>query len=103
MLGVAFCWRSFRSMAVSIPKAAETGGRIAGPQVIDLKHCVCVCHGAISRLRWPSTGRSHMSNTEVQCGLRHSRSISVPTELTQKLIQKHLTKSLTRVYGLQEE
>jgi hypothetical protein len=43
MLGVAFCWRSFRSMALSIPKAAKRGGRIVGPQIIDLKHCLCVC------------------------------------------------------------
>jgi hypothetical protein len=94
MLGVAFCWRSFRSMALSIPKATDSGGRIVGPQVIDLKHfvCVCVCmcvsrsiqqtevdvHRRVSLL----PGRSHMSNTQVRWGLRYRKSILVPTELT---------------------
>lgn len=49
MLGVIFGWRSFRSVAVSIPQAAEASGRIVSRQVIDLK--CCVCHGDISRLR----------------------------------------------------
>jgi hypothetical protein len=85
MLGVVFCWRSFRSMAVSIPKAAEIGGRIVSLQVIDLKHCVC--HGAISGLRWASArvslaGRpvSHEQHSTSE-GTQLQKIVLVPNEL----------------------
>jgi hypothetical protein len=97
MLGVAFCWRSFRSsvfrsMALSMPKAAETGGCIVGPQVIDLKHCLCVCvcvsqsyqqtevygHRCVSLL----PGRSHVNNSQVRLVIRYRKSILLKTELT---------------------
>lgn len=75
MLGVEFCWRSFRSMALSIPKAAETGGRIVGSERYRSETLfVCVSrsqqqteegeHRCVSLL----PGRYHVSNTQVRWG-----------------------------------